>query len=125
RLRKKLLGFIFQHNSIVPFEKDSDGVSRRPQFRGKMAVGSVSLLFVRSSHLLSGSRCGGSFSCPCFSCRTVLTRWWTAMSCFTSCQSSLACAAATSLSAWNLVHSACQVFMGKGSPYPASLRLAR
>ena len=123
---KQVFEFVLQCGVAFLIEIDRNGVGCGSQLHGKAVVGGVGLFFVRSFHLLlSGSRCGGSFSCSDFSCSTELTRCWTAMSCFTSCQISLALAAAASLSAWSLAHSACQSFIGKGSPYPASLRVAR
>ena len=88
---KQIFEFVLQCGVAFLIEIDRNGVGCRPQLRGKNAVGGVGLIFVRSFHLLlSGSRCGGSFSCSDFSCSTELTRCWTAISWRTACQSSLA-----------------------------------
>ena len=88
---KQVFEFVLQCGVALLIEIDRNGVGCSTQLRGKNAVRGVGLFFVRSFHLLLlGSRCGGSFSCSDFSCSTELTRCWTAMSCFTSCQSSLA-----------------------------------
>ena len=72
---KQVFEVVLQCGVAFVIEIDRNGVGCRPQLRGKIAVGSVSLLFVRSFHLLlSGSRCGGSFSCSGFSCSTMLTK---------------------------------------------------
>ena len=112
-------------------EMNPNGKRGIAELRGKATVRGLGLFFVRSSHLLHGASLAAPFylvwslSCSWLWYRTVLIKCWTAISWRTSCQSSLAWAAAASLSDWSLAHSACQDFMGKGSWKPASFRLAR
>ena len=57
---KQIFEFVLQCGVALLIEIDRNGVGCRPQLHGKTTVGGVGLLFVRSYHLLSSSRCGGS-----------------------------------------------------------------